>query len=160
MKWNEVTWYSKPLTIIFFVIVFPWIAFHIGATYSEVKSNEVSKSLPNEKEEQYEKLVYKDMLEATYKVYINDNGKYGSTREMVFKEMGKSHGIMIERMEGKTFDTTELFWINNYKYDEGGKSVKVYILGEPDGADFLDMRIFELTKVNGKVTANQVGSAL
>lgn len=44
IKWNEVTWYSKLLAIIFFVGVFPVLCFYIGKEYGEVKEQGNTKS--------------------------------------------------------------------------------------------------------------------
>lgn len=35
--WNRVTWYSRLLAVIFFVIVMPILAFYIGTIYEETK---------------------------------------------------------------------------------------------------------------------------
>ncbi len=37
IKWNEVTWYSKLLAIIFFIGVLPMLSFYVGNKYGEVK---------------------------------------------------------------------------------------------------------------------------
>lgn len=37
IKWNEVTWYSRVLSIIFFLLVLPMWAFYLGLRYEEAK---------------------------------------------------------------------------------------------------------------------------
>ncbi len=36
IKWNEITWYSKLIAIIFFLGIFPTLTFYIGTQYKEV----------------------------------------------------------------------------------------------------------------------------
>lgn len=36
LKWHEVTWYSKLLSILFFLCIFPILVFYIGDQYGEV----------------------------------------------------------------------------------------------------------------------------
>jgi hypothetical protein len=38
IKWNEVTWYSKLLAVILFIIIIPLWAFYLGIQVGEVRA--------------------------------------------------------------------------------------------------------------------------
>jgi len=53
IKWNQYTWYSRLVTLIFFAGVFPALAFYIGIQYEKtlqtIYDSERSIELPNSK---------------------------------------------------------------------------------------------------------------
>jgi hypothetical protein len=67
IKFNEVTWYSKLIAIIFFIGVFPALCFYIGNRYGEVK--ELYQAIPNES---YSKAENNSVNMSDWKTYKSD----------------------------------------------------------------------------------------
>lgn len=88
-----------------------------------------------------------DLGAAVFPVYVDDNGKYGSTHSLVFGGVGRDFARGVVRVgEGKEgFEATELFWIDRYEKIDGKEgAARVYVLGEYGGRT--DSRVFSVVK--------------
>ncbi len=131
------------------VVIFVVIICVILAYISKINAN---KFLGSESVETYpgkNDLITRDIVKVTYPVYVGDNGKYGSIHNIKFEYEGKIGKVAVKRVrEGDGSDSVEFFWLNNYRFNDSGATV--YILGD-NGGDYLDVRVFNVTKVNGEL---------
>lgn len=109
IKWNEVTWYSKFLAILFFIGVLPVLCFYIGKEYGEVKQQvemvEIATSEPQEK-------VATGADIAEWKTYQNEEYKFEFKYPATLKHQENSPAMglnpIISFSDNKEIDPTTI----------------------------------------------------
>ena len=75
IEFNKVTWYSKLLALVLFLVVIPWLAFYIGEQYQIVKSQNFISDTDHARQNTDIKINLINSVFPDKKITSDDNGK-------------------------------------------------------------------------------------
>jgi len=133
IKWNEVTWYSKLLAIIFFIGVLPTLSFYIGGQYQNIKSVENKEyDVSNWKTYQNNEYGFELKYPRTFVegesissgikpiIYLSNN----SEEDLAYIDVSGPHSFPVDSYEGVGENTPLSKKLNTFnefvKYDKSG----------------------------------------
>ncbi len=155
---NDQKGFVVPLLILIIVLLVIGGGYYVYSNKNS-QQKDMQNDIPTSVETNNE-ITLEDILKVSYPIYVNDNGKAGSEHETVFAGLGTSYKVTIDRIgeDRGSGNPVEIFWIYKYEFtDSSHTSAKVFI-GGSFGASGTDDRIFDLTKINGKISVKAESS--